>query len=207
MDLINKDLARLRDDEKSQADIAEAASEEYTYDINVAASSPSYAWIFPFGTMAAIGVGIAFAVKAKEAEERRTDADDQIVKDLEEEKALTVLSNWVSHIGATVKSLDQKMDGATSAMTSIKDMFLEQAEGFREIASDLGSADKAFQKDWLLRKRVLDKFTNCVEEWKQIKVLAQLFLDCSSPVITGVNSSSCMGNLTDLPDGAKAPGQ
>jgi hypothetical protein len=206
MDLINKDIARLRDDEKREAEIAESARQEYLYDVNVAASSPSYAWIFPFGTMAAIGVGIAYAVKAREAESRRADAEAQIVKDFEQERALTVLSNWVSHMGATVKSLDNRMTDAVTAMTSIKDMFLEQAEGFREIASNLGSADKAFQKDWLLRRRVLDKFEKCVEEWKEIKVLAQLFLDSSSPVITGVNSSSCVGNLTDLPDGARAPG-
>lgn len=175
--------------------------------MTVAATSATYAWWFPLGTLAAIGVATAFGVKATEAKNRMEKAEKDYAHDVDKERALMILSNWTSHMGTTMHNLDQAMEDAIGGMKSIKAMFQEQKSGFDLVQTELGDAQAKFNKDYNVRRRILGKFRDCVAEWQKIQVLAQAFLDTCNPTIAGVTGPKCAGNLENLPDEAKPPSE
>ncbi|EMD00386.1 hypothetical protein BAUCODRAFT_144064 [Baudoinia panamericana UAMH 10762] len=204
-DLINGDLATIRADEALQLSTEQSARQEYKDDVTAAATSVTYAWWFPIGTLAAIGVATAFGIKAEQAKKRMEDAERDYGKDVAKERALMTLSNWTSHMGETVHGLDTAMNEAIEAMASIKTMFEQQKSGFDMVQTELGDVTSKFNKDYNLRKRILGKFDECIKEWHTIQKLARDFLDSSSPTISGEKEPKCVGNLEKLPNEAKPP--
>ena len=67
----NKEIA-------AQKIILQAANDEYNHDVIVAATSPTYAWVFPVGTIAAAVVAGVYGKKATEALDRANAAKQKI---------------------------------------------------------------------------------------------------------------------------------
>lgn len=68
---LNKDIA-------AQQTILDAANAEYEHDVIVAATSPTYAWVFPLGTIAAAVVAGVYGKKAVDALDRAHAATKKI---------------------------------------------------------------------------------------------------------------------------------
>ena len=54
------------------------ASADYNYDVTVAATTPTYAWIFPFGTIPAVVVAGVYGKRATDAYKKMGECRDQI---------------------------------------------------------------------------------------------------------------------------------
>jgi len=63
---------------KSEKTILDAANDEYNHDVIVASTTPTYAWVWPFGTIAAAIVAGVYGDKAVKALERVRAAQQQI---------------------------------------------------------------------------------------------------------------------------------
>lgn len=74
----SEEVTRLTDLLKGQKAILDAANKEYNHDVIVASTTPTYGWIFPFGTIAAAIVAGVYADKAVKALERANAAQQQI---------------------------------------------------------------------------------------------------------------------------------
>ena len=169
-----------------------SAQQTKDYDVVVAATSPTYAWIFPFGTIAAAGVETGYTIKALEAKRKAEQAERDYADEVKAELALTKLSNWVSHLGTTFHNLDKAMDDAIKSLAAIQDMFNQQSKSFALISADLGDAEGAFNKRWAVRKRALNKFSECYKEWQQVsrRALSSHYWHCGIPLRVAVLISS-----------------
>jgi hypothetical protein len=74
----SEDVIRLSKEIEAQKLVLKAANEEYDHDVIVAATTPTYAWVWPFGTVAAAIVAGVYGDKAVKALERVRAAQQQI---------------------------------------------------------------------------------------------------------------------------------
>lgn len=74
----SQEVVDLNKDIKAQQIILDAANKEYDHDVVVAATTPTYAWIFPAGTIAAAVVAGVYGHKAVEALDSARAAQDKI---------------------------------------------------------------------------------------------------------------------------------
>ena len=72
------EVAQLTKDIDAQRLILKAADEEYDHDVVVAATTPTYAWVWPVGTIAAAVVAGIYGKKAVEALDRARAAQEKI---------------------------------------------------------------------------------------------------------------------------------
>jgi hypothetical protein len=113
---------------QAQRQILDAANAEYNHDVIVAATSPSYAWVFPFGTIAAAVVAGVYGHLAVEALDKAKAAQAQIDSLKAEQAAdanlISTLTWSTNSIGNISKALAdalpvvQKIQGVWSAMAA-----------------------------------------------------------------------------------------
>jgi hypothetical protein len=72
------DVVTITEELKAQKIILDAANDEYNHDVIVAATTPTYVWVFPFGTIAAAIVAGVYGDKAVKALEKVRAAQQQI---------------------------------------------------------------------------------------------------------------------------------
>lgn len=72
------DVQNLTKELNSEKTVLDAANAEYNHDVIVAATTPTYAWVWPFGTIAAAIVAGVYGDKAVKALERARAAQQQI---------------------------------------------------------------------------------------------------------------------------------
>jgi hypothetical protein len=72
------DVENINNQLKAEKLVLDAANEEYNKDVVIASTSPTYAWVFPFGTIAAAVVAGVYGDKAVKALERARAAQQQI---------------------------------------------------------------------------------------------------------------------------------
>lgn len=74
----SSDVVELNKELKAQKLLLDAANKEYDHDVIVAATTPTYVWVWPFGTIAAGVVAGIYGDKAVKALERARAAQQQI---------------------------------------------------------------------------------------------------------------------------------
>lgn len=72
------DVTSITEELTSEKAILDAANEEYNHDVIVAATTPTYVWVWPFGTIAAAIVAGIYGDKAVKALERSRAAQQEI---------------------------------------------------------------------------------------------------------------------------------
>lgn len=72
------EVMQLSNEIAAQKLVLDAANKEYDHDVIVAATTPTYAWVFPFGTIAAAVVAGVYGDKAVKALEKARAAQQQI---------------------------------------------------------------------------------------------------------------------------------
>lgn len=121
------DVVELNKQLVAQQLVLDSANAEYEHDVIVAATSPTYAWIFPFGTIAAAVVAGVYGKKATDALDR-AHAATQKIKELNAKKqadAYLMMSLYTSQIGLSknVESISaalpviQKIQGVWAAIS------------------------------------------------------------------------------------------
>ncbi len=99
------DVVELGQEIDAQRLLLKAANDEYNHDVVVAATTPSYAWVWPAGTIAAAVVAGIYGHRAVEALDRARAAQDKINKltaDLAADANLMVAINSAEHGMTTI---------------------------------------------------------------------------------------------------------
>lgn len=138
--LNESDIKQLNDDIAEAQRELDKASADYNYDVTVAATTPTYAWIFPFGTIPAVVVAGVYGKRAADAYKKMGECRDRIKAaqgDLQAKMAmvgcLRSATDSVSHIA----DLIQKAVAPIEAMKGC----------WNAIFDDLGSLKKTIQED------------------------------------------------------------
>lgn len=143
---------------------------EYNHDVVVAATSPTYGWLFPFGTIAAAitsGVYGAKATKAKHAME----ATSSLIASLNEQEQADM--NLMQDLNLVTTQVQQVNSEGSAAIN-----ILEGMEGnWSDIASDLSNLSNQLKNDFegtcgfLLQ---LD-FNTAINDWKSLQQEADVY--------------------------------
>jgi len=154
-----------------------ANKDEYNQDTIIASTSVTYAWLWPFGTIAAgtvMGIYSDRAIKAKQLYEQ--EESDHLAK-LEKQIVLTKCINYVTHVMAEIGDIEKKLENAIGAMEQMKKMFGRLASDLRQIATEMGSADSSLREnDAFLRHFASGMIENSISKWAEVRVLALNFM-------------------------------
>ncbi|XXF77889.1 alpha-xenorhabdolysin family binary toxin subunit A [Myxococcaceae bacterium GXIMD 01537] len=124
------EVKRLLDDVALAQDELAADSAEYAHDCIVAETSPTYVWVFPIGTIAAIAVAGDYGKRAADAKRRINDEQDRIVSD-------NAQLNRAYHVMATLQLAGGFMENVLDQMTSAL-FVLQKLQGiWNAMAADL----------------------------------------------------------------------
>lgn len=133
-------VKELTDQIKAETAIARGAMDEYNKDVTIAATTPTYAWIFPFGTIASAVVAGVYGSRATDALKRAREAQkmiDTLSKDLQ------LNANLVNYLHFATASIAQISEKLMAALPYIQT--LQGAWG--AMADDLGSILEIIDKD------------------------------------------------------------
>jgi hypothetical protein len=122
---LNKEIA-------AQQIILDAANEEYNKDVVIAATTPTYAWVWPFGTIAAAVVAGIYGKKATDALDRAHAAQAKIKSDNQQVQAD---ANLMIAIQMAQTGMNQILNALSAALPVI-----QKIQGiWGGIAKDIGS--------------------------------------------------------------------
>ncbi|TFW31058.1 alpha-xenorhabdolysin family binary toxin subunit A [Duganella callida] len=126
------EVTALMQDLTAQQLVLDAANAEYKHDVIVASTSPTYAWIFPFGTIAAAVVAGVYGARAVEALDRAKAATAKINADNDKLAADAALMIGIS---MAQKGMQEIVNALAAALPII-----QKIQGiWGGLASDLGS--------------------------------------------------------------------
>lgn len=138
---LNQDqIKRLNDDLTEAQRELDQVTEEYNYDVTVAATTPTYVWIVPFGTIPAVIVAGVYGDRAVKAYKRMGELRDKIrdeTAELQQKMAMTaglsISSRQVSKLAELVKKAIQPIEKMKGTWEALK--------------SDLGALDRTVKED------------------------------------------------------------
>lgn len=116
----------------AQQIILDAANKEYEHDVIVAATSPTYAWIFPFGTIAAGVVAGVYGKKATDALDRAHAATAKI-------KTLTAQKEADANLMLSLHTTELGLSGNIQSITAALPVIQKIQGVWSAISDDLGN--------------------------------------------------------------------
>lgn len=137
---------------------------EYNHDVIVAATSPTYGWVFPFGTIAAGIVSGIYGAKATAALHAMNAATASIAELNSEEQADMNLMNDLASVTLQITNLDSELSAAIG--------ILEGVEGnWTAISSDLTSLSNYLSTDFQgsLPFLLQIDFNTAITDWANLK--------------------------------------
>ncbi len=136
----SKDVEEINKELTAQRTILDAANKEYNHDVVVAATTPSYAWIWPLGTIAAAVVAGVYGHKAVEALDRAKAAQAKIdnLTDKLAADANLMIAIHSAQIG--MNTIVQSLSAALPVIQKIQGVW-------GGIASDLANISKLIDSD------------------------------------------------------------
>jgi hypothetical protein len=130
---LNKEIA-------AQQIILDAANEEYNKDVVIAATTPTYAWVWPFGTIAAAVVAGIYGKRATDALDRAHAAQAKIKSDTQQVQAD---ANLMIAIQMAQTGMNQILNALSAALPVI-----QKIQGiWGGIAKDIGSIVSLIETD------------------------------------------------------------
>jgi hypothetical protein len=134
------DVIALNKEITAQQIVLDAANEEYNKDVIIAATSPTYAWVFPFGTIAAAVVAGIYGKRATDALDRARAAQQKINSDTAQ----------VAADAALMTAIQMAQQGMTKIVTALSAALpvIQKVQGiWGGISSDIGSIVKLIDTD------------------------------------------------------------
>jgi uncharacterized phage infection (PIP) family protein YhgE len=170
-------LAQLR---KAQAD----AQALYDHNVVVAATSPTYAWVFPFGTIAGITVATVYGVRATEALED-LDKAKQAIKEANAklDRAVNANATYTLANSATSNIL-RYTDRAIETTTEVQNGWNGILQGLGDVAKEIGRTMKTTDEgERLMKTKLVIMFLKRTEEaWRELE--PALTLLTKNPYVT-----------------------
>ena len=133
------ELTKLQNDIDAAQRELEAAQAEYEHDVIVAATSVTYAWIVPFGTIAAVTVATVYGVRATKAKETAA-ADAAKLKLLQDDQKtkqgayalVKIVDSKVGDLGDKLKAALPILQRLTGTWQSLRDRMTTLATTVRQ---------------------------------------------------------------------------
>ncbi|MBV8634659.1 MAG: alpha-xenorhabdolysin family binary toxin subunit A [Burkholderiaceae bacterium] len=129
------DVKALMKDIAAQQLILDSANEEYKQDVIIASTSPTYAWVFPFGTIAAAVVAGVYGARAVEALDRAKAASDKIKADNAQLAADAALMIGIHMAQKGMNEIIQALAGALPIIQKIQGIWGGLASDLKAIVT------------------------------------------------------------------------
>jgi hypothetical protein len=155
---------------EAQRVILDQANAEYDHDVVVAATTPTYVWVFPLGTIAAAVVAGVYGDKAVKALERARAAQAKINSLAAEIAANTNMLNAIHATTANLEGISLKLAAALPAVQKIQGQW-------GAIANDLAAIIKIIDDDIAAAPPIIMSLgvDNAIRSWKNVADLADAY--------------------------------
>ena len=159
---------QLKKDIEDTRNLINTLNDEYNHAVVVSATTPTYAWVYPFGTIAAITVAGIYgdkAVKLRNAIDRTRERLGQL--QAEERERITMLAG-LSLARKSLQGIQTKMEPAIEALD-------KASKSWRAVATDIGKLRNlvaGMEGEFAL---YLDDVEQAISEWKLIAEKADAY--------------------------------
>lgn len=166
--LNDTDIKQIQDDIDEAMRELDQASKEYNYDVTVAATTPTYAWIFPLGTIPAVVVAGVYGDRATKAYKKMCDLKEKIKKSEEELKKKIAMVSCLTLADKQVSEISDLVKKAIEPIEKIKSSWLA-------LSDDLSAVSTTIQKDisqlpMIVKKLGVDK---ALAQWEDVAEMAK----------------------------------
>lgn len=195
---LNQDeIKRLNDDLVEAQRLLDQVTEEYNHDVIVAATTPTYVWVVPFGTIPAVVVAGVYGDRAVKAYKRMGDLRDTIRSETAELQrkmtmtaGLATSSRQVSKLAELVKKTLQPIEKMKGTWESLKD--------------DLGALDRTVREDitalpMCVKQMGVDR---ALEQWDKVAEKAEEYR--KNAFISETSKNLVLADIIQFPDLKKA---
>lgn len=195
--LNDSEIKKLRDDLDEAKRQLDKASEDYNYNVTVAATTPTYAWIFPFGTIPAAVVAGVYGDRATAAYKKMGELRDKIAKssaDLNQKMGMTA---GLSIASSQVQKLSELIKKAIAPIEQMKGTWIAMSD-------DLGALNKTVKEDITQLPMVVKNIgvDKALEQWDAIAKEAQDYRQRA--FITETSKNLAQSNVISFPELKKA---
>ena len=123
-------------DDKNQIDYW---NDEYKRDVTIASTTATYAWIVPFGLIAAAVVAGVYAKRAIEAKEHIDEFRDQLDNDEEKLRSAVLMDADLKRVNDSLGGLLDKLNAALPILNKMKGVWVALAQDISDVAETLKS--------------------------------------------------------------------
>ncbi len=134
------DVIALNKEIKAQKIILDAANEEYNKDVVIAATTPTYAWVWPFGTIAAAVVAGIYGKRATDALDQARAAQQKINSD-----SAQIVAD--AQLMAAIHIAEQGMTRIVTALSAALPVIQKVQGIWGSIASDISAIVSLIETD------------------------------------------------------------
>ncbi|CUS44375.1 Pesticidial crystal protein cry6Aa [hydrothermal vent metagenome] len=136
----NGRIAELEADLATEQAVIDSENAEYAKDVKLAATTPTYGWIVPAGTIAAAVVAGIYGARATAALRAMRDAQDQFDKDFDELASKRLMAQDLTTAGSS-------LDGVLTALNSALPIVQKARGAWHALSDDIGSVLKTLAND------------------------------------------------------------
>lgn len=143
--------------------------EEYKHDVTVAATTPTYAWIFPVGTVAGAIVAGTFGAKATAALNNFNATKAKIDSLNKEEKADSQLMSNLHLVDSQLSTIQGELDSALTILEGVEGNWTAISGDIQNIYNELENGDKV--PSFLLKAN----YQTLINNWSTLAGLCDAF--------------------------------
>lgn len=195
--LNQEEIKKIQDEIQEAQRELDQATEEYNYDVVVAATTPTYAWVFPFGTIPAVIVAGVYGDRATKAYKKMGELREKIRNESAElnqkmsmTAGLATSSRQVSKLSELVKKAIQPIERMKGTWNALK--------------SDLGALNHTIKEDITTLPMCVKQLgvQKALEQWKQVASEADQYR--KNAFISETSKNLAQANIIQFPNLKKA---
>ncbi len=166
----SKEVTDLKEDLELQRKALDRANKEYDHDVIVAATTPTYVWVFPFGTIAAAVVAGVYGDKAVKALERVRAAEKKITTLSDKLAADALLIISVSNASSGISKTSDQIAAALPVFQKIQGVW-------GAIADDLNNIIETIDTNIAEALPIIMNLgvETAIDEWERVGGLADAY--------------------------------
>ena len=166
----SEEIQNLTKQIESERIVLDAANKEYDHDVVVAATTPTYVWVVPFGTIAASVVAGVYGKRATDALKRARDAQNQINELSAELASSANMLVSINMAEAGIRNILEPLEQALPIIQKIQGVWGSIRDDLNQIITtitdDIGEAEPIIMKLGV---------KTAVAEWKAVGELADAY--------------------------------
>lgn len=190
--LNNEDIKKLNDDIKEATRELEETTKKYNHDVVVAATTPTYVWVYPFGTIPAAIVAGVYGKRATDAYKKMKDLEEEIKTKTQELQQKTALIAGLALATQQTKEIGDLIKAAIKPIEQIQNCW-------NSLSSDLSDILKTVQVDIKEAALAIKKVPAqiAIDKWKDVADLANDYRNRA--FITSVTETMAVNNIIQFP--------